>query len=152
MCTHRSVLYAQRFGGNIFSVFNYDETREYETKSDAPQHITQNKVDFNGGFCVIPDFIVTIRYDQPQLYFFSLKGDFVKSETMPILQNKYILDSYNEDSMLVRDYKKKELWVVKLNGEATKINIDSEDPVHPCVTGENLFVYCYKNKAIVKYV
>ena len=103
-------------------------------------------------FCVLKDFIVKHKNSKSGLYIFSLDGHLIKTETMPHLRNKRICDSYNGDSIIVRDYEKKELWVVKLNGEATKINIDSEDPVHPCVTGENLFVYCYKNKAIVKYV
>ena len=95
---------------------------------------------------------MTIRRGQPQLYVFSLEGDFVKTETMPILKGKEILECYNEDSMLVQDSEKKELWVVKLNGEATKINIDVEDPWWACVAGKSLFVFCGEKKAIIKYV
>ena len=152
ICTHRNVVHAQICVKNTLSIFKYDETREFETKSDAPQDITQSEVRFQSGFCVIQDFIVTIRRDQPQLYLFSLEGDFVKTETMPLLQDKDILDSYNEDSIVVLDYKKKELWVVKVNDEATKINIDAEDPWRACVAGKNLFVFCWEKKAIIKYV
>ena len=152
ICTHRNFLYLQRFYEHTFTIFKYDETREYETKSDAPQHITQNEVNFQRGFCAIRDLIVTIHGDQPQLYFFSLEGDFVKSETMQMFKDKVILDSYNEDSMLARDNVKKELWVVKVNGEATQINIDAQEPWRACVAGKNLFVYCWEKKAIMKYI
>ena len=152
ICAHRNVLYAQHYFDKTLSLFNYNETREYETKSDAPQHIIRIDVNFKNGFCVIRDLIVMIRQDQPQLYFFSLEGDFVKSQTIPFLKDKEILDSYNDDSMLAWDSKKKKLWVVKQNGEATKINIDAQDPSHACVVGKNLFVHCYKKEAIIKYV
>ena len=152
ICTHRNVLYLQCFYLNTFTIFKYDDTQEFETTSNAPQHITQNEVNFKVGFCVIRDFIVTMQNGQPQLYLFSLEGDFVKSETMPILQEKNILNSYNEDSMLARDNVKKELWVVKVNGEATQISIDAQKPWRACVAGKTLFVYCYEKKAIIKYV
>ena len=151
ICTHRNVLYAQRYADQT-SLFKYDESREYETKSDSHQHITRINVKFQAGFCVIRDLIVTIRSDQAQLYLFSLEGDVVKSETMPIFQDKYIINSYNEDCMLVWDKENNELWVVQLNGKATKINIDAVDPWWACFAGKNLFVYCCKTKGIIKYV
>ena len=154
ICSHRNVLCAQSFTENTCSIFKYDEAGAHETKLDAPQHTCTTVIDteFKGGFCVIQDFIVMIRTDQPQLYFFSLEGDFVKTESMPILKDKYILKSYNQDSILVQDDKHKELWVVKLNGEATKIKIDLEDPREACVSGKNLFLYCGKTQCVIKYV
>ena len=76
----------------------------------------------------------------------------MKVQTLSGLQDKCIRNPYNEDSMLVRDYRTGELWVVKLNSEATKINTDAEDPYRVCVTGKCLFVFCGEKKAIIKYV
>ena len=70
---------------------------------------------------------------------------------MPMLKDKELCGSYNENSILVRDEKTKDFWVVKLNGEATKINIDAEYPTNVCVDGKNLFVFCEQKKAVIKY-
>ena len=153
--THQNVLYAQKaflYQRTEFAIYKYDKNQEYKTTSDSSQHITRIDVKFEENFCIIQDFIVMIRMDKPQLYFFTLEGDFHKTETLPILKDKEIFHSYNEGSMIVRDYEIKELWVVKLNGEATKINIDAQKPWRPCVSGKNLFVYCWEKKAIIKYI
>ena len=142
-------MYATR--GNKSSIYKYDKTGEHEITSDDDQHMTRIQCEFNECFCVIQDLIVRLCTEQSRLYFFSLEGDFVKAQTMPILKDKVIRDSYNDNSILFYDYERYELWVVKLNGEATKINIDAEDPWYACVAGKNLFVYCYERKTISKY-
>ena len=149
--THQNMVYAAGFDKNEFAIFKYDETQEHQINPNSSKHISGISVDFWSNFCVMQEFIVRIREDQPQLYFFSLEGEFIKTETMTFLKDKMLIYSYNENSMIVRDCDQNELWVVNLNGEATKINIDAEDPRFACVVEESLFVYCDKKKAIIKY-
>ena len=146
-------MYAEGYFRNDFAIFKYDKNEVHEITSDTEHHISRLNVEFERNFCILSDSILRIRHEYaPQLYFFTLEGDFVNRETSPVLKDKEILDFYNDNSMLVRDYETKELWVVKLNGEATKINIDAENPWYACVLLKNLFVYCFETKTAFKYV
>ena len=147
--TQQNILYAS--DGNKSAIYKYDENGEHEITSDHDQHMTRIQCAFYEYVCVIKDLIVRLCTEQSRLYFFSLEGNFVKTRTMPMLKDKELCGSYNENSILVRDEKTKDFWVVKLNGEATKINIDAEYPTNVCVDGKNLFVFCEQKKAVIKY-
>ena len=72
--------------------------------------------------------------------------------TSQALNDKTIIDSYNEDSILIDNVSTNGLWVLKLTGEATQINIDAKEPYRACAVGKTLFVYCRQKKAIIAYV